>query len=587
VVVGLGDGTVRFVQLNEMGREVQIHKHAARVTAILSPKDGEVISAAQDGSLVFSTCQSDAAWKPQKSVQLSNPIMSMSRSDSGKVYAVLRDDDRTLKFVDVQTLQPIAIFDGFEDEASAKLSPDLKWCVAWHRTTYAVAPTETLSLAESMKWQETPFTIIHDISFSADSTTIALACEDGILVRTLSPARDVIFVRSNQVRKIRFLNADRVLGYVTGNGDLVLWNVYANREIARFQGEGPFRGRQDLEIDSDGKCVISAATAAIGVRDVFRTPERITQYTHDAKITGIAIYPDRKSVATLAGDGAIHLSRLADGKLLRSSKSLRSPVAGLSIHPSMKLMAAGGQALHFIDSSTLQVVGEIDYADHQLGWIEFICFSPDGQFLAACGGEGAAVWRLNVPSGESTTFGVEHLKPVSALSSTRCVHVQFDASSQWIAWNVMGSGNIRAKRIGSDTVYECPSLSAGYNLGFEPFGKEANFLFLDNQGRICTWSPVEQDSVTPLGISDPTGRGLLGLSANGTRLAIRKRPSIISIWNPQEGRRLYDLPAEDTSVYHMKWSDDGTKLLLGLADGTLVIWDLERIDHTLTSIGLN
>jgi hypothetical protein len=75
------------------------------------------------------------------------------------------------------------------------------------------------------------------------------------------------------------------------------------------------------------------------------------------------------------------------------------------------------------------------------------------------------------------------------------------------------------------------------------------------------------------------GIGALAISPDGSRVALCGNNSAsLSVWDVQKGRLLVTLGGHTRWVTSLAWSQDGTRLFTGSADGTLRVWD-SRWNH--------
>jgi WD40 repeat protein len=74
----------------------------------------------------------------------------------------------------------------------------------------------------------------------------------------------------------------------------------------------------------------------------------------------------------------------------------------------------------------------------------------------------------------------------------------------------------------------------------------------------------------------PDGRRLLTLGAGNPIL-----------WDTATGTKLISLRPEQSAPWNASFSPDGRAVALGLPDGGIVLWDLEKVREQVAAIGLN
>jgi WD40 repeat protein len=73
----------------------------------------------------------------------------------------------------------------------------------------------------------------------------------------------------------------------------------------------------------------------------------------------------------------------------------------------------------------------------------------------------------------------------------------------------------------------------------------------------------------------------------GRWVAGKISPTEVVIWDMDLLKRLFALRSEAAEVISLDWSPDGRRLAMGLHDGRVVVWDLQRVNAELSRIGLN
>lgn len=579
LLVGLQDGSALWVTLSNPHKYVTLQKLESPIVAVVFAKNGEdAISASMAGEVFWFRRKKSSEWAQHKSFHVGAGLLSLCCAGPEKILAVRRANSVGIQVVDVLTGDTLSESPNTERPQMARLSPNGDKVVVWSDSSYFVAPVAELDDL-THEWQESPFFIIHDVAFSSDSKQIALGCENGIAIRDVASSEDVIYRRSNPVRKVSFFGSNRFVAYLN-SPSIVIWDINANSDLAHFRSTA-----KDLAVSESGRRIFSSAGSVVSAWSTQSTSERIVRLAHTASVSGVAIYPDGNIVASLGAEGDLKTWRMADGQLMAAAKGLPSQSAGLAVHPNGGVLVAGGPALAFFDALTLRPLASIPHQIHQLGWIEYTTFSPDGRFLGATGSEGAAIWafgdQLFVEEQDP-----EQLRPLERLSKNRATHLRFDDMSRWLAWGDPDVHGFRAKQIESPETHLCPVQLTGTVLPFAALPQQGGFVFLDVNGDLRRWRPWNEQVDEPFGSCEPRGAGLLGLSSNGKRLAIRRLPAAMSVWDASTSRRLYDLPEERTSIYRIELSEDGKRLVLGVADGSLVFWNLDGVEETLRALGL-
>lgn len=204
---------------------------------------------------------------------------------------------------------------------------------------------------------------------------------------------------------------------------------------------------------------------------------------------------------------------------------------------------------------------------YKTGAIGSFAFSPDGKIFAGRGHRDILVWDLN--SG-SELFRLDIKSPFPR-------KLMFSPDGRLLA--VYGThGKIQVWDV--DTHFRLPIFVESANsLAFSP---DSTLLALGHSDGIVLWN------VTPTGleerskISDSDKRGspnvLIFSPDSKTLLAPPNGWSpLIQLWNVDTGRSLGTLSGHTESIETLVFSHDGKTLASGSKDGTILLWDWEKL----------
>jgi WD40 repeat protein len=75
--------------------------------------------------------------------------------------------------------------------------------------------------------------------------------------------------------------------------------------------------------------------------------------------------------------------------------------------------------------------------------------------------------------------------------------------------------------------------------------------------------------------------------APGGRWAATASPDrAVAVCDLDAGKRVLELPPEESDVWSLAWSPDGRRLAVGLSDGVVAVWDLEEVRARLAEFGI-
>src|SRR5262249_12275195 len=123
------------------------------------------------------------------------------------------------------------------------------------------------------------------------------------------------------------------------------------------------------------------------------------------------------------------------------------------------------------------------------------------------------------------------------------------------------------------------------SLHFTPAGDRLTFI--TPRGTLGLWGPGRAGGRKPPRRGDtPRRADSVTVSADGRWAAVEQAGRNVTVVELGSGREVLALPAEGSDVWCLAWAPDGTKLAVGLSDGTVAVWDLEQVRARLAEFGL-
>jgi WD40 repeat protein len=237
------------------------------------------------------------------------------------------------------------------------------------------------------------------MAISPDQNLVVTGSDDQtIRVWKMPDAKQFTVIKGHTaaVTGLAFSPDGKVLVSGDSKGNILFHEADSGTLLGKVErlGEGLTR----LAFSPDGKYV--AASLATG-QVAFVEPDApyrliLTQAKHSAKIRGLAVSPDSKSVVAADEDGLVQVYDPVSGKAVRDFK-VEGGAAGLAFSSDGKLLAVGGWdkgRLHIVDWATTRVVAQ--WEGHGSSNAQYgVAFSPDGSRLYSGSGDGTVkVWKL-------------------------------------------------------------------------------------------------------------------------------------------------------------------------------------------------
>jgi WD40 repeat protein len=324
-------------------------------------------------------------------------------------------------------------------------------------------------------------------------------------------------------------------------------------------------------ISADGRwAAVSGHAYQPNIRVVdFVNHRQIATITDPRPVTGLAISPDGREVASSGFDGVIKFWDLTSGAPLRSFKGFLDPIWGLAYSPDGKRFAAGGNNRRVRVWDTTSWTEASSQIGH-LSTLRCLAFSPDGQRLIS-GGEDelAMVWSVRVsrPVSEIPRLlrGPDYFDHTPSLA--------FSPDSKTFV-GTAADGTIKVWR--SDTIEPVAAFPMlARTVAFSPDGKSV--LGEADNGIIRRWNLGESEAVQTL---DPkaqfsnwqvdllTPRERVGLVAD--QASARAQCRLCEITSSRDAIFAGALPCAAT----IAMSPDGQVMFVGSPDGSVEAWDV-------------
>ncbi len=590
VAVGLGNGTVLVRDAGTGAVAAALREHRVAIQAVTFRPDGkQLISVDAEG--VCKKWEPNAAgdWACTKTA-ITAPLTRAALDSGGRRLAAVARGSRDVQVWDLAgEMEPAHLDPGDWGVTSLAVSPDgdlvaagaykaegngvLLWHVGDPHAAFHLLP----SLGPVIK-----------IAFSPDGELLACGCNEGLALLDVSSLSERSFQRLDSVESVAFSADNQFLAFGTITDRVKVLSISTNRELMamRCPGRGN-TGVKDVAFGADGATLAAHASAAVRVWNLAAAEEKLVLAGHPGGVPCVAFRSDGKLLASGSKDQTVKCWDPADGRLLYSSPPLGAYVQTVAFSKDGRMLAAGDYngKLHVWDAVTFQPLLAEPFP-LEVGAVNGVAFSPDGDYLASCGDTGFSFWRVRRAAADAGAAPSLTFESVTLLEGSRCLYLAYSPDGKVVAWvdhdksiRLFDAVNFKA------IPFQASALVLGWHsLAFHPDSR--HLLFVADTRVAEAWDVAAGKRDYTLGEPGEFEAWHVAVSPDGRLFAGDPKTTAAGIWDLDSKKRLFLLPEERSPIWSLAWSPNGESLALGLSDGGLVIWNLPKIRAELARMGL-
>ncbi len=345
-----------------------------------------------------------------------------------------------------------------------------------------------------------------------------------------------------------------------------LWDVTEHEEVAILKEQGA--GIRSVAFSREGATLVSAAAdGTVLLRDV-ETGNAAGLSGHGS-LSSMALSADGVTLAIASADGTIGLWDAARKARIATLEGHTSGVISVSFSSDGATLASGSwdRTVRLWDVKTREPAGTLK---GHTSWVNAVSFSPDGAILASAGGRDDATVRL---------WDVRTLAHVGSLEGHKSDVISVSFSYNGVRLASGGGYEDKTVRLWNVVTRELIGVLEGHtgSVGAVVFSPNDGLLASGSQDGITLWDTGTRQRRSSL--NNRRSVNSLAFSADGTTLAAGSWGGA-TLWDVETREQIVYLEGHTRSVHSAEFSADGDVLATGASDGTLLLWDLQRL-HSL------
>ena len=458
----------------------------------------------------------------------------------------------------------------------------------------------TLSLRLSKDGQEvgqaaSALGIQHAICFAVDETSLAVGCEEGVVIYQVPSLKQLALFRGDHVFRVAMHPGGTQIATVDGQNNIEMWSLVSNQRIGPLVDTFNVLGHS-IEYDRSGEtlCCFDSRGAIQRGWHLTTTPEKSIWYAHRGGVSGIRFSPDGTRLASCAKDGVVRVWDVATRSLVYTVTH-GSTVEDVAFDRKGDLLASGDWAGRLIlsDARTGRDLTPPEWQSPS-GQIWRLAFDPLDRYICAATAQGLSQWKyrrdgnvirgLVVRTWSSTKNGGGVDLVVDPAGATAAM-IQRDHSIS--LFKMDGIGDPTHLR-----TLTCPSICCVDGVSVRADGQE--LFFLNKNLAVEGWSLATDTSTriasTPfddLPLSRVVANAGFAISRNGQWIAYKYRSKQLIVVSLEDDTRWFALAPETSNIWSVDWNPECTQLAIGLTDGRIAIWNLELLRDALRPLGFD
>ncbi len=552
LIVGMGDGSVRFADVTNRKEVGQAAAFATPVSALAVTGDGNTVLAGSTGGELALI---DRAKRTVAAAFHAHPSMirAIAVHPEQPQFATAGEDGSIRQWI---VPQPPQVLAGHEAPLRvAAVSPDGKQALSGDaagvvRLWNLPEGSEAGSLAGGKM-------AVLSAAWRRDGQQIASGDAAGVIrlfQATDGQGQGTLGAHQGSVTGLSFHpNHTQLLSSGT-DGVLRMWQLplVPPKDVSKLAS-----GVRGIAVTADGATAVIGGDKSLRIVDVAGAQERAAAELSSGQSVAVAIAPDNSQAAAVTAAGTLLVASLADGKLIAEIGAHAAAAAAVAYRPQ------GGQIATAGSDGQLRLwelpAPPRSFSDHS-DRIAAVAVSPSGQWLATASADKTVrIWNL---ADGSASWTLGHDEPVSAIAwKPDSAQIATAAGKLVHVWNVAD---------GQQAALLDKNPEGVAALAFAPDG--ASLYTAGAATTIQQWKLADGMLIRALAAHDKPIKSL-SLVAGGTVLIATSDDGLVTTWNAAAGTRLHSIAVGGVPTA-VAASGDGKWLAIAAAEKSISLYDL-------------